>query len=225
MGEQQCHIDSIKMNDFQCHNTLSLLLFLDICLAHIAMSNQHHLCWELSTELGRLLHAGANISFICKEPYFFQNEWGGRDIIGPRLLFSTKANTRNIFKERILVCFLFLPSFFFFFELLNDYAVAKTRHTIYTKITFLYKRQKLGLHYFDSKNIDDIAVKQQVTLQNFLYVHRKLLDFSVIFIYFLIACFWKLAMLTNLFINLFLRIISPASFITGMDKWFSTLYL
>lgn len=97
--------------------TLSAFFCLDICLAHIAMSNQHHLCWEFSIELARLLYAGANISLIYKEPYFFQNEWDGRDAIGPRLLFSTKANTRNIFRKRILVCFLFLPSFFFFFEL------------------------------------------------------------------------------------------------------------
>lgn len=142
MGEQQCHIDSIKMNDFQCHNTLSLLLFLDICLAHIAMSNQHHLCWEFSTELGRLLHAGANISFICKEPYFFQNEWGGRDIIGPRVLFSTKANTRNIFKERILVCFLFLPSFFFFFRITEWLCSCKDQtYYLYEDYIFVQKTE------------------------------------------------------------------------------------
>lgn len=102
--------------------TLSAFFCLDICLAHIAMSNQHHLCWEFSIELVRLLYAGANISLIYKEPYFFENEWDGRDAIGPRLLFSTKANTRNIFRKRILVCFLFLPSFFFFWI---------TRHTIF----------------------------------------------------------------------------------------------
>lgn len=70
---------------------LCLLLCLDTCLAHITMSNQLHLCWKFSIEFGGLLHAGANISFIYKEPYFFQNERGGRDAIGPRLPFSTKA--------------------------------------------------------------------------------------------------------------------------------------
>lgn len=59
------------------------------------------------------------------------------------------------------------------------------------KITFLYKRQILVLHYFDSKNIVEITVKQQITLQNIFYVYRKQLDFSIIFTYFLIACFLK----------------------------------
>lgn len=154
--------------------TLSAFLCLDICLAHITMSNQRHLCWEFSIEFGGLLHAGANISFIYKEPYFFQNERGSRDVIGPRLPFSTKANTRNPLRERILVCFFLL----FFSELLNDYAVAKARGIIQMKITFLYKRQILELHYFDSKNFDNITVKQEVTLQNILYAYRKWLDFS-----------------------------------------------
>lgn len=57
--------------------------------------------------------------------------------------------------------------------------------------TFLYKRQILVLHYFDCKNIGDITVKEQITLQNSRYVYRKQLDSSVICTYFLTACFLK----------------------------------
>lgn len=37
----------------------------------------------------------------------------------------------------------------------------------HTKITFLYKRQMLVLHYFDSKNTEDITVKQQLAYRIF----------------------------------------------------------
>lgn len=37
------------------------------------------------------------------------------------------------------------------------------------EITFLYRRQILALYYFDSENIGDITVKQQITLQNSLH--------------------------------------------------------
>ena len=163
------------MSEFQCHNTLSLLLCLDICLAHSVMSNQFHCCWKFSTEFEGLLYTGANISFSYKEEYFFQNEWDDGDVIGPGIPFSTKANTRK-------------DSSIFFFWIIE---VAKVRGIIYMETTFLYKRHILVLHYFDCKNIGDITVKEQITLQNSRYVYRKQLDSSVIFTYFLTACFLK----------------------------------
>lgn len=45
------------------------------------------------------------------------------------------------------------------------------------KVTFLYKRRILGLHYSDGKNTDNITVKQQITLQIILYIYRNRLDF------------------------------------------------
>lgn len=163
--------------------TLSAFLCLDICLAHITMSNQLHLCWEFSSEFGGLLHAGVNISFIYREPYFFQNERGGRDVIRPKLPFSIKANKEHSGKGFWYVSFSFWIT--------ESLCSCKNQSIIYMKITFLYKRQILVLHYFDSKNIDYIIVKQQITLQNILYAYRKLLGFSIIFTYFLIACFLK----------------------------------
>ena len=56
-----------------------------------------------------------------------------------------------------------------FFKLLNMQLQSPKRY-YYMRITFLYKRQILVLHYFDSKNFDDITVKQQLALQNILYV-------------------------------------------------------
>lgn len=55
------------------------------------------------------------------------------------------------------------------------------------KITLLYKRQIFILHSFDSKNIEDITVKQQLALHNILYVYRKQLNFSIVLTFFF---FW-----------------------------------
>ena len=112
------------MSEFQCHNTLSLLLCLDICLAHSVMSNQFHCCWKFSTEFEGLLYTGANISFIYKEEYFFQNEWDDGDVIGPGIPFSTKANTRK-------------DSSIFFF--LNYWSCKGQRHYLYGDYIFIQK--------------------------------------------------------------------------------------
>lgn len=122
---------------------------LGACLARVTGSNQFHLCGAFSVGFGRFWHVGANIPFIYKEPYFFQNEWGGGMVRGPGWPFSTRANIRNASREKILVIF----------KITKSLCNCKAQRYYYTNITFLYKRQIWILHCFNGKILMIIIVR------------------------------------------------------------------
>lgn len=165
MEEQQRHT-SLDQNT-STTSTLALPC-LGVCLAHVTVSKQLRLCGEFSAESGRCLHVGANISLIYKESYFFK--------MNEALEWSQVPGGH--FPQEQIQGPLSGKRFWYFLKNTESLCNCKAHRYYCMNVTFLYKRQIGVLQCLNSKNIDDITVKQQLTLQNIPYVYRTPLNLN-----------------------------------------------
>lgn len=145
MGEQQCHSNSIRMNHLQCHTLSAFCVQIPVLHTLQCLTNSIYI-GSFQLNLGDYyMQMPISRSSTMNHTFFFPKGMRWQRCHRSQVTIFNKSKYKEHFQGKDSAIS------FFFFKLLNNYVVAKTRGIMYMKITFLYKRQILVLHYFDSK--------------------------------------------------------------------------